>query len=191
MMNSAPSPATGMSIHESRQAERDGLRRARRAMVFETLTAIPLPLTIILVPALLNVILIPVAVAVELAVAVFRKRPALLALRLGLGLAIVTAASLAEVKVIDNIVMTSLPTTPTTIEAFNASATVKHGSAYRVGAPDSTIMVRFSRDSLSLRRFADELAAQTGMAARIGYCGNGGSILFGMSPMGGYVDLQD
>ena len=36
-----------------------------------------------------------------------------------------------------------------------------------------------------------ELEQQTGKQARVGYCGNGGSILFGRSPMGTAIMLLD
>ena len=142
---------------------------------------------LIVVPALLNLLLLPAAVIGEVGLAIVRRKPEELALRLAIMAGIITAASSAQVKEIDRIEVYPLPTTSMSIADYNGLA---NRNGYLIGGLDPSVAVRFSADRLSLRAFANELADQTGKQAHIGSCGNGGSILFGMSPMGGIM-LED
>jgi hypothetical protein len=155
--------------------------RRRRALVRETLLALPVPVIVILMPLILAWLAIPVVILSEVLLGFVRRRPRAMLLRLALFGAIVAVAAVLPVKTIDRIEVHPLPTTPVTIAAFNAQAeTTKTMVQLWTDTPSTTIV--FSRPRLSLRDFADELAATTGRQASIDGCAHGGSILDGTDP---------
>jgi hypothetical protein len=171
-------------------ASRDRHRRRRRALLRETLLALPLPIVTITVPLILAWLLIPGFVLFELLLGVARRRLRPTLLRLAIFAGIVLVAMVAPEKTIDQIEVYPLPTTPITIAAFNARFPSER-TLTPIWTDAPSTMIVFSRPRLSLRAFADELSATTGRHARIGTCGNGGSILSGADPMGDGVTLWE
>lgn len=87
----------------------------------------------------------------------------------------------------DEIVVTGLPTTPTTIAALNETGLLGMSRQWRVGARNEQRTVAFSRTELTLRASLDELSSQLHTRVWVGRCGTGASILFGAAPMGGVM----
>lgn len=175
----APDLAPPADVAAKRQARRN-------ALLLTTLTAAIGPTLLVTAPLPLNMLLAPALVTIELALLVRRRSLSMFALRVMLGISIVTVAAWLPVKPDDAIAVTGLPTTPTTIAAFNASLTGMD-LQWRLATANEQRTVAFSQSHLTLRAFVDELSDQLDARVWIGRCGNGSTILFGAAPMGGVI----
>jgi hypothetical protein len=156
-------------------------------LLLTTITAAIGPTLLVVAPFPLTVVLFPTLVVVEVALLLRRRALATFVLRTALACSIVAVASWMPVKPDDEIVVTGLATSPTTIAALNATSLVGMNLQWRVGTSNEQRAVAFSRSQLTLRAYLDELSAQLGTRVWVGRCGTGASILFGSAPMGGVV----
>ncbi len=183
-------PATPPSPDLAPQADVVAAQRARwRALLLTTITAAIGPTLLVIAPFPLPLLLVPALVLVELAFLLRRRALPMFALRCALGCSIVVTAAWMPVKPEDEIVVTGLPTAQTSIAALNEAWLVGDNLRWRVATRNEQRTVLFSRSSLTLRTFVDELSDQLDTRVWVGRCGTGATILFGAAPMSGvFVD---
>lgn len=160
-----------------------------RALLLTTITAAIGPTLLVIAPFPVPLLLVPALVLVELALLLRRRALVTCALRCALGCSIVIIAARMPVKAEDEIIVTGLPTTPTTIAALNETWLVGMNVQWRLSTTNEQRTVTFSRSHLTLRAFLDELSDQLDTRVWVGRCGTGATILFGAAPMSGaFVD---
>ena len=140
------------------------------------------------VPTIAWVLAVPLLVCIELGLFFggWRRFARSFVSRVAAGTAVLAIAWALPTKPDDTIIVGPLPTTPVTIAELN-DVFARHPTVPLIGGKDvSGLRVAgFSSDHVTLRRFLDELGTQTHRRAHMGRCGNGATLLFGASPMGG------